>query len=68
MAGFVLDRLEHKFQVGARVWVSGYHYLGQGTVVKVVQHLFEAPEYVVEFNQFGQRRLSESRLEEVQHG
>lgn len=65
MAGFVLDRLEHKYQVGTRVWVSGYHYLGQGTVVNVILHLFEDPEYVVEFDQFGQRRLSESRLEEV---
>jgi len=45
--------------------VSGYQYLGQGTVVNVILHLFEDPEYVVEFDQFGQRRLSESRLEEV---
>jgi hypothetical protein len=63
MAGFVLDRLEHKYQVGTRVWVSGYHYLGQGTVVEVKLRLFSENEYVVEFDLSGRREVLEHRLE-----
>lgn len=56
-------KIEHKFQAGDRVWVNGYPYLGQGTVIEVKLRLFSENEYVVEFDLSGRREVLEHRLE-----
>lgn len=67
MAGSVWAlKIEHKFQPGDRVRVSGYPwypYLGEGTVIEVKLRLFNENEYVVEFDLSGRREVLEHRLE-----